>query len=112
MAHKFLRRINLAALIGPYVGAWWFMYPSKQRDSFLCSNGQIETIKFDMVAPKSGWIKQVRMHPGEIVTTGQVIAQMNTQDLETQLHETGIALMKARAAMLQHPPITLFQGST
>jgi len=89
----------LAALIGLYVGAWWFMYPSKQRDSFLCSTGQIETIKFDMVAPKSGWIKQVRMHPGEIVTTGQVVAQMNTQDLETQLHETGITLLKARTAV-------------
>lgn len=64
----------------------------------------METIEFDMVAPKSRWIKQVRVHPGEIVTTGQVVVQMNTQDLETQLHETGIALLKARTAMLQHPP--------
>ena len=67
-------------------------------------NGKMETIEFDMVAPKSRWIKQVRVHPGEIVTTGQVVVQMNTQDLETQLHETGIALLKARTAMLQHPP--------
>lgn len=121
MRYKLLWKTSLTTLIGLYVAAWWFIYPLRQRDGFPCNNGKVETVEFDMVAPKSGWIKQVRVHPGEIVTTGQVVAQMNTQDLETQLRETGIALLKARAAaeeaknqmtfyrraraaMLQHPP--------
>ena len=98
MAHKFLWRISSAALIGLYVGAWWFMYPSRQRDCFLCSAGQIETIEVDMVASKPGRIQQVHVHPGETITNGQVVAHMDTQHLETQLHEAGIALLKARAA--------------
>lgn len=121
MAHKFLWRINLAALIGLYVGACWFMHSSKQKDCFLCSTGQIQTIEFDMAASKPGRIKHVYVHLGATVTTGQVVAHMDTQHLETQLHETGIALLKARAAVeeamnqltfylrtrlaiLQHPP--------
>lgn len=98
MAHKFLWRISSAALIGLSIGAWWFMYPSRQRDCFLCSTGQIETIEVDMVASKPGRIKQVYVHPGETIATGQVVAHMDTQHLETQRHETGLALLEARAA--------------
>ena len=98
MAHKFLWGISSAALIGLYVGAWWFIYPSRQRDCFLCSSGQVETIEVDMVASKPGRIKQVHVHPGETITNGQVVAHMDTQHLETQLHEAGITLLKARAA--------------
>ena len=98
MAHKFLWGISSAALIGLYVGAWWFKYPSRQRDCFLCSSGQIETIEVDMVASKPGRIKQVHVHPGETITNGQVVAHMDTQHLEMQLHEAGIALLKARVA--------------
>lgn len=98
MAHKFLWGISSAALIGLYVGAWWFMYPSRQRDCFLCSSGQVETIEVDMVASKPGRIKQVHVHPGETITNGQVVAHMDTQHLEMQLHEAGIALLKARSA--------------
>ena len=98
MAHKFLWGISSAALIGLYVGAWWFKYPSRQRDCFLCSSGQVETIEVDMVASKPGRIKQVHVHPGETITNGQVVAHMDTQHLEMQLHEAGIALLKARSA--------------
>lgn len=51
-----------------------------------------------MVASKSGWIKQVHVYPGKTVAAGQVVAHMNTQDLEAQLRETGIVLLKARVA--------------
>ena len=121
MAHNLLWRINLAALIGLYVAVWWFMHPSRQRNGFLCNTGKIETEKIDILASRSGRIEQIYVRPGETVATGQVVAHMDKQHLETQLHETEIALLKARAAaeeaknqmtfyrraraaILQHPP--------
>jgi len=40
-----------------------------------------------MVTPEEGRIQQILVRPGDVVTTGQVVVRMDTQQLEVQLRE-------------------------
>jgi len=87
MAHRFLWWISLITLVGIYVGGWRSPHFTRYREGLASSIGQIELREFDMVTPEEGLIQQILVRPGDVVTTGQVVVRIDTQQLEAQLRE-------------------------
>lgn len=87
MAHRFLWWISLITLVGIYVGGWRFPHSTGYRDRLASSIGQIELREFDMVTSEEGRIQQILVRPGDVVTTGQVVVRIDTQQLEVELRE-------------------------
>ena len=54
---------------------------------FVSSNGRLEAEEIDIATKFQGRIAEVLVDEGDTVQAGQVMARMDTQALEAQLHE-------------------------
>jgi len=61
-------------------------------------NGRIEAVSIDISARTGGRIRDIVAREGEAVAAGQVLAHMDTQQLEAQLREARAQLQRGRIA--------------
>lgn len=59
-------------------------------------NGRIEAVAIDISARTGGRIRDILVHEGEAVAAGQILAQMDTQQLDAQLREARAQLQRGR----------------
>lgn len=59
----------------------------KTPDGFARSNGRVEAERIDIASKYGGRLSEVLVKEGEAVITGQILARVDTAELETQLHE-------------------------
>ncbi len=84
--------VAAAALIGL---AWWYLQPEELGEHFASGNGRIEAVEIDIAAKIPGRIKDIFVREGDFVTAGQIVAQMDTDVLESQRREAEAQLRQA-----------------
>jgi HlyD family secretion protein len=114
MAAKSTRRIAAAGvLVLVALGGWatwryltepgrilsraidYFRGPSLPA-GFASGNGRIEATEYDIASKRSGRLAAVLVAEGATVEPGQVLARMDTQDLEADLREAEAQAVQAR----------------
>jgi multidrug efflux pump subunit AcrA (membrane-fusion protein) len=63
---------------------------------FASGNGRIEATEYDIASKRSGRLAAVLVAEGATVEPGQVLARMDTQDLEADLREAEAQAVQAR----------------
>jgi HlyD family secretion protein len=63
---------------------------------FASGNGRIEATEYDIATKHPGRIATVSVREGDMVEAGQVLAAMDTRDLEADLHEAEAQAAQAR----------------
>lgn len=78
--------VAVAAVIG--VGAWMF-YEARERaklpPGIVSGNGRVESVQVDVSAKYPGRVLRIFAHEGDLVRAGQVLAQMDTAELDAEL---------------------------
>jgi HlyD family secretion protein len=78
----------------------WQHYLSPDLDQGLISgNGRVEATEIDIAAKHAGRIRDILVREGDFVTTGQVLAVMDTENLEAQLRQAEAQLHQAESAV-------------
>ena len=86
-------------LILTVIGGWllwqYFQAPALPT-AFASGNGRIEATEYDISSRRSGRVVEVLAKEGDMVEAGQVLARMDTSDLEAELREANAILREAR----------------
>src|SRR5690606_26512746 len=62
---------------------------------FASGNGRIEAVEIDVATKIAGRIKEILANEGDFVTAGQVLARMDTEQLQAQLRQAEAQLQRA-----------------
>lgn len=78
----------------------WNHYLSSDSEQGLVSgNGRVEATEIDIAAKYAGRIRDILVSEGDFVTVGQVLAVMDTENLEAQLRQAKAQLHEAESAV-------------
>lgn len=88
--------------------AWQKLKPGGLPDGIASGNGRIEAIEIDISTKIPGRIREILVNEGDFVTAGQVLARMDTEQLqaqrrqaEAQLHRAVISIDTAKSLVTQ-----------
>jgi len=96
------KRLWLIVALAVFGGAffcWRYLQPESAVDGLVSGNGRIEAVEVDIAAKSAGRIKEILADEGDFVTAGQILARMDTQQLEAQRREAEAQLQQARYAV-------------
>jgi HlyD family secretion protein len=93
-----IRAVGVLVFCVLAVVAWQRYGANKKDDGLVSGNGRIEAVEIDIAAKAPGRIKDILVKEGDYVTSGQVVALMDTEVLETQRREAEANLRKAQNA--------------
>lgn len=79
--------MTLVLLVIAVALIWWRIQPQSLPEEFSSGNGRIEAVEIDIAAKAAGRIKDILVDEGDFVSKGQVLARMDTQQLEAQRRE-------------------------
>lgn len=97
---NWLLRIVVAVLgVGAAYLAWQWLTPQSLPAGFASGNGRLEAVDIDIAAKLPGRVKDILVNEGDLVKADQVVANMDTRVLQSQLRETRAALDQARIAI-------------
>ena len=93
-----LRIAVLAVVVSLIVGmAGYKLYGRSEKG--ITATGTIEVTKTDITPKVGGYLIELKVREGDIVTTGQVVAKIDRPDLKAQLLRDEAALAKAKAQL-------------
>jgi HlyD family secretion protein len=99
---KILWRILLVGIAGAASFAGWRQWKLANKspvpEGIVFGNGRIESIRVDIAAKYGGRIKEVLAQEGDLVTEGQVVARMVTDELQAELAKDKSKLAESREA--------------
>jgi HlyD family secretion protein len=87
----------LAAGGGAYY--WWKQSQDQLPPGIVSSNGRIEADEIDIDTKFAGRLAELLADEGDMVTAGQVVARMDTRDLEASLKRAGAQVLQAQRAV-------------
>lgn len=73
-----------AAAAGAYFGIMYFNTDTGPT-AFAAGNGRIEATEVDIVAKYPGRVVQIRVEEGDMVAAGQIVARIDTDELDARL---------------------------
>lgn len=76
--------------------AWQNLQPPALPDGIASGNGRIEATEYDIATKQPGRVDSVLVSEGEMVAAGQMLANMDTENLSAQLREAEARLREAR----------------
>lgn len=76
--------------------AWQWLRPPSLPPGFSSGNGRIEAVDIDIAAKLPGRVEDIMVNEGDVVRAGQVLANMDTRVLLSQLREVKAVLEQAR----------------
>lgn len=79
--------------------AWQFLKGKGDSEFIAGGNGRIEATEIDVAAKTAGRVKVILVNEGDFVTAGQVVAQMDTEVLQAQLHQAEAQKRQAETAI-------------
>ncbi len=92
--------IGIVALIALAIGIGWYAWQATLSErlptSVASGNGRIEATEYDIATKLPGRLLSVSSQEGDRVEAGKVLATMDTDDLQAQLHEAQAGLREAR----------------
>lgn len=88
--------VGVVALTGgAYVG-WTKLAGDGVPDGFAMSNGRLEAERIDIATKFPGRIEEILVDEGHTVEAGQIVARMDSTELQAQLREAQAAVRQAR----------------
>lgn len=89
MLRKLMIWLVIAAAFAT-AAAGWRVYRARQIQSqppegIVSGNGRIESVQVDVATKYAGRVEKVLAREGDLIKTGQVVARMNTDELEAEL---------------------------
>ena len=90
-------------IVGGYLGwQWWrSLQAPPLPEGIVYGNGRIEAVQVDVSAKYPGRVKEVLVREGDLVEPGQVLARMDTQELEATHAQALAHLAEAQEAVNQ-----------
>lgn len=88
--------ILLAALAGGY---WWFWWPTLDHKDRLRLMGHIEATETDLAFKVPGIITRINFQEGDFLKAGEVVAELDAQDLRDELAAAQARVKAAQAAL-------------
>lgn len=76
--------------------AWLRLQPPALPEGIASGNGRVEATEYDIASKQAGRVNAVLVSEGEMVTAGQVLATLDTENLSAQLREAEARLREAR----------------
>jgi HlyD family secretion protein len=86
----------IIVLAGLYL--WQRLKPASLPEGFMAGNGRIEATEVDISTKTAGRIKEVLFKEGDFVDEGQIVARMDTQTMEADLHQMEAKVKQAQSA--------------
>ena len=86
--------VGLALLLGGYA-AWQQLGNHGLPAGIASGNGRIEAVEIDVSTKIPGRIKEILVREGDFVQAGQVLARMDTEQLEAQRRQADAQLKRA-----------------
>ncbi|MBS1165591.1 MAG: glycoside hydrolase family 43 [Proteobacteria bacterium] len=89
----------MAVLVAVAAGGWYAtqrLSEDQLPPGIAQGNGRIEAVAIDISARTGGRIEAILVREGETVKTGQILAQMDTQDVKAQLREARAQWQRGR----------------
>jgi HlyD family secretion protein len=88
--------VVLAVLLGGGGYYYWQHLDSKPLPAgFARGNGRIEAVEIDIATKTPGRIREILVNEGDFVTAGQVLARMDTEQLQAQRRQAEAQLQRA-----------------
>jgi HlyD family secretion protein len=91
--------IMLAGLAGGWL--WWQDQQPQSTVGIVSGNGRIEAEQVDIASKYAGRVQEILVHEGDMVQPGQVLAKMDTAELDAEIDEARARLAEAKAAVKQ-----------
>ncbi len=88
----------VAAAVGGYA-AWRSFADHGLPEGIAAGNGRIEAVEIDIASKTAGRIREILVDEGDFVEAGQVLARMDTAQLEAQKREAQAKLQRAVIAI-------------
>ena len=100
-----MRKLRLLLLIGiPLVAGAWFVGSRWNRETatttIASGNGRIEAVEINIATKMAGRVKEILVQEGDFVTTGQVVAKMDTAVLEAELRAAEAGMRQTESAVI------------
>jgi len=91
----------IAAGIGGGGYYWWLQQQNQLPDGFARANGRIEAERVDVAVKFGGRISEVLVDEGQMVAAGDVIARIDSTELQAQIRAAEAAVRQARQELAQ-----------
>jgi HlyD family secretion protein len=97
-------KLRVAAVLALALGAtvagaaywyYWLRQPPLPP-GFASANGRVEATEYDIATKRAGRVEEVRVREGDLVERGQVLAQIDVEELTAQRLEAEAQLQRAR----------------
>jgi len=102
---KTVVRIAFLALLAVACGLggwqWWQAQKTRLPDGLVVANGRIEADQIDISTKSAGRVREVLVREGDLVAAGQVLAKMDTSELEAQRAKYVADVAYAESARLE-----------
>ena len=93
---KFFKRLLLLICVAAATGGGWYWWKTEQvriaenalPGGIVFGNGRIEAVLVDVSAKYAGRVTDITVHEGDMVTTGQRLAQVDTDELNATLDKS------------------------
>lgn len=84
-------------------GAWYWQrsQQGKLPEGLVSGNGRIESNQVDIAAKSAGRVREVLAQEGDLVTAGQVLARIDTTELQAQRAKYAADVASEEASMLE-----------
>ncbi len=81
---------------------WWLSRPPGLPPGIAFSNGRLEADEIDVATKFAGRISEILADEGTMVKAGEVVARMDTRDLQAQLSQANAQIAQAQQSVLQN----------
>ena len=89
MKRPWLQRLLALVVIGGGAAGYWSWREYQRRnmlpEGIVSGNGRIESVQVDVAAKYAGRISRIFAREGDLVQSGQVVARMDTEEMEAEL---------------------------
>ena len=92
---RWLAALVVVALAAGGYFLWRNLGSSSLPEGFASGNGRIEGTEIDIATKTPGRVRDIMVREGDLVSAGQVLAQMDTLQLEAQLRQAEAQLRRA-----------------
>ncbi|MDQ0390333.1 HlyD family secretion protein [Labrys monachus] len=80
---------------------WWHSQQGKLPEGLVSGNGRIESNQVDIAAKSAGRVRDVLVQEGDLISTGQVLAHIDTTELQAERAKYVADTASQEASMLE-----------
>lgn len=91
--------ILLALLLAAVGTAFWWAQPEPLPDGLIQANGRLEGDRYSVASKYPGKVQHLRVHEGDWVDKGQLMAEMDAAQVEAKVRQAEAAVATAQAQL-------------